>query len=129
MFFFIFVNVPLLFIAVSSFTAKLLYSQSVMRQKCLRQRRLQLKVLRAHPCMAAMAEAKRRLSSVDRLVLCFTSLHHSLLPSALPASHIPVNHSALGGMWNCDPCFMDSMLGLSDDFFYGLSHLVKSKPS
>ena len=80
------------------------------------------RVLRAHSCMATVTRGKWTLSSLDWLVRCFTAV--STVPCyVLSASHSPVTFLP----WNCDPCLMDSALGLSDDFC-GQSHLVKSKP-
>lgn len=85
-------------------------------------------VPRGHSCSAAMAKAKWRLSSSDWLMLCFPAIFttpYYLLPYLLHTFH---HLATLGGMWNCEPWFIDSILSLLDNFC-DLSHWVKSKSS
>lgn len=64
------------------------------------------------------AEAERRLNRFFRQACALLS--HSLRHSSLVCPSC-FTHScclaALGSMWDCDPWFMDFMLGLSGDFF------------
>ena len=123
--FIIFVNVSFIFY-YSTFYGKMALPAINYEAKLPTAKMLTVKVLQAHSCMAAVAKGKWTLSSFDWLALCallHRSLCRSLSSSALSASHSPVTSLP----WNCDPCFMDSELDLSDDFC-GQSHLVKSKP-